>query len=211
MNLYLSEPARPPIIDLSGGQPDLVPEWVLWSADLLRERGLDREVYLWSDDNLSNDYLWQYLNKEEIERLTSYRNYGRVGCFKGFDEHSFAFNTAAAPDLFKSQFILMNRLVKAGFDVYGYATFTSDQDKHLHAKMTEFVDRLQSEVHPVFPLRTVPLRIWEFTPTVGRIRPEHRRSLEIQKDAARAWMEELERRFPLEMRERPIYEQRLIS
>ena len=209
IDLYLSEPSRPAIIDLSGGQPDLVPEWGLWFADKVHERGLERDIYLWSDDNLSNDYLWLYLSNKERERLVSYRNYGRVGCFKGFDAHSFAFNTGAAPELFKAQFYLMSRLTKAGFDVYGYATFTSDQDKNLHAKMNEFVDRLQSEVHPIFPLRTIPLRIWEFTPTIGRMRPEHLHSIEVQKNAVHAWMEELEKRFPLSVRERPIYEHRM--
>jgi uncharacterized Fe-S cluster-containing radical SAM superfamily protein len=209
IELYLAEPTRPKIIDLSGGQPDLVPEWVLWFADSIASRGLKDEVYIWSDDNLSNDYLWRYLNDKEIARLASYRNYGRVGCFKGFDEYSFAFNTAAAPELFKAQFPLMSRLTKAGFDVYGYATFTSDQDKNLHAKMNEFVDRLQAEVHPMFPLRTVPLRISEFTPTIERMKPAHSRSIEVQKDAVHAWMEELDRRFPLDFREKPIYEHRL--
>lgn len=211
INLYLSESVRPPIVDLSGGQPDLVPEWVLWFADELYERQLDRQVYLWSDDNLSNEYLWQYLSQKEIERLSSYRNYGRVGCFKGFDEHSFAFNTSAASDLFASQFRLMSRLVKAKFDIYGYATFTSDRDKGLPTKIADFVDRLQSEVHPVFPLRTIPLRVSEFTPTIGRMQSAHKRSLEIQKDAVCAWTEELDKRFPLETRQKRIFEHRLIS
>jgi hypothetical protein len=166
-------------------------------------------MYIWSDDNLSNDYLWHYLNTKEIVRLASYRNYGRVGCFKGFDEHSFAFNTAAAPELFNAQFHLMNRIAKAGFDVYGYATFTSDQGNNLHAKMKDFVDRLQSEVHPMFPLRTIPLRIREFTPTISRMKREHRRSIEVQNDVVCAWTEELEKRFPLSVRERPVYEHRL--
>src|SRR6267154_1548523 len=59
IDLYLREPSGPSIIDLSGGQPDLVPEWGLWFADALATRGLDKKIYLWSDDNLSNDYLWR--------------------------------------------------------------------------------------------------------------------------------------------------------
>lgn len=211
IDLYLAEPHRPQIVDLSGGQPDLVPEWSIWFADALSELGLEREVYLWSDDNLSNDYLWRYLTAGEINRLASYPYYGRVGCFKGFDEHSFSFNTSAAPELFGSQFGLMKRLVDAGFDVYGYATFTSDHDQNLVAKMSDFVDRLQSEVHPLFPLRTVPLRIFEFTPTRGRMRPEHHRSLDIQLEAVSAWSEELERRFSAELRGKRIFEHELIS
>ena len=209
MALYLSEPERPPIIDLSGGQPELVPEWVLWFADRIHYLKLDKEIYLWSDDNLSNDYLWRYLKTEEIARIASYKNYGRVGCFKGFDEHSFSFNTAAPSELYKSQFSLMRRLVEAGFDVYGYVTLTSDQDKNLISRMADFIDQLQSEVHPLFPLRTIPQRILEFTPTKTRIRPEHRKALEIQNETVHVWQKEIERRFPLNMREKRIYEHKL--
>lgn len=209
MALYLSEPERPPIIELSGGQPELVPEWVLWFADRIHYLKLDKEIYLWSDDNLSNDYLWRYLKTEEIARIASYKNYGRVGCFKGFDEHSFSFNTSAPSELYKSQFSLMRRLVEAGFDVYGYVTLTSDQDKNLISRVTDFIDQLQSEVHPLFPLRTIPQRILEFTPTKTRIRPEHRKALEIQNEAVHVWQKEIERRFPLNMREKRIYEHKL--
>lgn len=206
IDLYLAEINRPSIIDLSGGQPDLVPEWGLWFADTLHRRGLDGEVYIWTDDNLSNDYLWRYLERKEIRRLASYPNYGRVGCFKGFDEHSFSFNTLAEPSLFKSQFFLMRRLVEAAFDVYGYATFTTDDDHNISTLMSDFVDRLQSEVHPQFPLRTVPLRIYEFTPTKSRMKPRHNRALSIQLDAVQAWSEELEKRFPGAMRSQSITE-----
>lgn len=210
IELYMLEPDRPPIIDLSGGQPDLVPEWTLWFADVLARRGLTEHVYLWSDDNLSNDYLWRYLTGKEIERLASYGNYGRVGCFKGFDEHSFSFNTLADPGLFRSQFELMSRIVGAGFDVYGYATLTSDTDARLVDRMSDFVDRLQEQVHPLFPLRTAPLRISRFTPTVARMGKDHERALEIQGEAVAAWSEELNRRFSQEDRDRHIYEHQLM-
>ena len=208
LDRYLKEPIQSPVIDLSGGQPDLVPEWGLWFADLIHRRGLDRDIYLWSDDNLSNDYLWRYLAADEVARLASYRNYGRVGCFKGFDSHSFAFNTLAAPDLFHQQFHLMKRLLDAGFDVYGYVTFTSDDATNVREKMKTFVDRLQ-EIHPIFPLRTIPLRIVEFTPTSQRMRDETRTAMEVQYEAVAAWQEELAERYSLEVRTRKIYEHRI--
>lgn len=208
LDRYLQEPMRSPVIDISGGQPDLVPEWGLWFADLIHQRGLSQAVYLWSDDNLSNDYLWRYLTKDQIHRLASYGNYGRVGCFKGFDPHSFSFNTLAAPDLFPRQFELMRRLVDAGFDVYGYVTFTSADGSNVHGKIKAFVDRLQ-QIHPLFPLRTVPLQILEFTPTAQRMRAETRRAMEVQYEAAAAWREELESRFSWDTRAKKVYEHRL--
>jgi len=78
---YLNQTTPPPMIDLSGGQPDLVPEWVPWMMTELRERGLEETVYLWSDDNLSNDYFWRYLTEADHELIASYKNYGRVCCF----------------------------------------------------------------------------------------------------------------------------------
>ncbi len=207
--LYLHEESKPPIIDLSGGQPDLVPEWTLWFRDAIYSSQLENQIYLWSDDNLSNDYLWRFLNPQDIRRLAESNNYGRVGCFKGFDAQSFSFNTKAEPSLFNTQFDLMRRLVSAGFDVYGYATFTSDDDRGLSAKMSDFMERLQLEVHDLFPLRTIPLKIYPFTPTKQRMQQTHKRALEIQASAIQAWSEELDKRFSKELRDRPIYEHRL--
>ena len=58
VGLYLAEDERPRVIDCSGGQPDLIPEWVPGIMEALTARGLANQVYLWSDDNLSNDYFW---------------------------------------------------------------------------------------------------------------------------------------------------------
>jgi uncharacterized Fe-S cluster-containing radical SAM superfamily protein len=204
IDLYLSEPNRPNVIDLSGGQPDLVPEWGLWFAQALLRRNLQRSVYLWTDDNLSNDYLWRFLTTKEIEQLASFPNYGRVGCFKGFDPESFAFNTKAEPRLFDEQFKLMHRLVESGFDVYGYATFTTPTETNIPSKMSTFVDRLQEEVHPIFPLRTIPLRISIFTPTASRLGLDQDRALKLQEIAVTAWNDELSRRFPIALRKKNI-------
>jgi uncharacterized Fe-S cluster-containing radical SAM superfamily protein len=209
VDLYLSQTDRPGVIDLSGGQPDLVPEWGLWFAQALLRRNLQHSVYLWTDDNLSNDYLWRFLEPHEIETLVSFPNYGRVGCFKGFDAESFAFNTKAEPELFNEQFRLMRRLVQAGFDVYGYATFTTATEANIAAKMIEFVDRLQQEVHPIFPLRTIPLRISIFTPTQARVGAEQERSLRLQEIAVDAWNSELKRRFPESLIKKNITEHSL--
>ena len=79
VDLYSTEKELPPIIDLSGGQPDLVPEWALWFADEIKRRSMETSVYLWSDDNLSNDYLWRYLDTVERKRLASFRKLRSCG------------------------------------------------------------------------------------------------------------------------------------
>src|SRR5205807_1374509 len=118
IDLYLELPDRPSVIDLTGGQPDLVPEWIPWMLEELRRHDLDRSVYVWSDDNLSNDYFWRYLSDDQQQLVATSRMYGRVGCFKGFDPVSFSFNTKAAPELFDRQFELFARHLRSGVDIY---------------------------------------------------------------------------------------------
>lgn len=194
VELYLAEDERPLVIDCSGGQPDLIPEWVPWMMEALTARGLANKVYLWSDDNLSNDYFWRYLTPDQHQAVTNYQMYGRVCCFKGFNAESFAFNTKAAPELFKRQFELFARLLNLGIDLYAYATFTSPKATALGDDMRRFVDRLQ-DIHPNLPLRLVPLRIEAFGVVQPRVRDIHELAMVIQEEAVIAWNEEITRRF----------------
>lgn len=203
VGLYLDQPDPPLVLDLSGGQPDLVPEWVPWTMRALRSRGRENEVYLWSDDNLSNDYFWRYLTDADLELITSFPSYGRVCCFKGFDDASFAFNTGAAPDLFEGQFAHFKRLLSLGIDLYAYVTFTTPTASSVADGMKAFVDRLQ-EIHVNLPLRTVPLEVRAFTPTQGRLTPDHEYATTNQWRAVEAWQRELEDRFPPAERGLPI-------
>lgn len=196
---YLAEPDRPAVIDLTGGQPDLVPEWVPWTMQSLTDRGLADEVYLWSDDNLSNDYFWRYLSDKDIELVAGYPMYGRVCCFKGFDPESFAFNTAAAPELFDRQFELFRRLMALGVDLYAYVTLTTPRADGVGDAVRTFVDRLQ-QVDENLPLRTVPLEIQAFTPVESRMSAVHEEAISHQQTAVEAWQRELENRFSAEAR-----------
>ncbi len=194
VDLYLSQDDPPRIIDLTGGQPDLVPEWIPWMMNELRNRGLAESTYIWSDDNLSNDYFWRFLSDKDRELIATYKNYGRVCCFKGFDTESFSFNTAAEPDLFDRQFELMKRLISTGVDLYAYATITTPSATHVSDPMRRFVDRLQV-LDEKLPLRTIPLEIQLFTPVVKRLDETKRCALKNQWSAVEAWLKVLEDRF----------------
>ena len=191
------------MIDLTGGQPDLTPEWVPWMMAELRSRGMDREVYLWSDDNLSNDYFWRYLTDDDRELVATYPSYGRVCCFKGFDARSFSFNTRAAPELFDRQFELMGRLLAFGIDLYAYATFTTTTVANVSEAMKRFVERLQ-ELDEHLPLRTVPLEIRLFTPVHSRLTAVNQDALDNQQAAIEAWQRVIEGNYAPELRGRNI-------
>lgn len=203
LDLYLAEDNRPLVIDITGGQPDLVPEWVPWMMQEISSRGLDRQIYLWSDDNLSNDYFWRFLTDVQINQVASYHNYGRVCCFKGFDDESFQFNTCADPSLFDNQFSLFRRLAVLGIDIYAYVTLTTPNAGDIAAKVRRFVDRLQS-IHENLPLRTVPLEVKVFTPVQGRVHDVHEQSMRNHQEAIAVWNDELTRRFSTNIRSHPI-------
>lgn len=205
VELYLAEDNPPPMIDLTGGQPDLTPEWVPWMMGALERRGLRDSVYLWSDDNLSNDYFWQYLDAPTRARVAEYPMYGRVCCFKGYNRESFAFNTMAAPELFHRQFELMSRLAELGVDLYAYVTLTTPDSTGVRDDMRVFVDRLQ-EIDPSLPLRTIPLEIRPFTPVLDRLDDGKRRAMELQHEAIACWQQELQKRFSDDERNLPIWD-----
>ena len=127
LNMYLEDENLPRVIDLSGGQPDLVPEWILWMMEELKSRGKDILTYLWSDNNLTNDFFWKFLVKKEIDLIKSYNNYGKVCCFKGFDEKSFSFNTNADSILFNRQFELMKKNIHLGIGELSTAAHLAQQ------------------------------------------------------------------------------------
>ncbi len=208
LRLFAMEPNRPPVLDLSGGQPELVPEWVPWMIQELCQSDLHGKVYLWSDDNLSCDYFWRYLSQAEQELVVTYPFYGRVACFKGFDEESFEFNTRADRLCFGRQFEYMSRLVRSGMNIYAYATFTAPSAGGIETGMKRFVDRLQ-EIDESLPLRTVPLEIQEFSPVSNRMNDARRGALGYQWRAVEAWQRELDNRFPASVRGLPITEIRI--
>jgi uncharacterized Fe-S cluster-containing radical SAM superfamily protein len=198
------------MIDLTGGQPDLVPEWVPWMMETLKLRGVADHVFLWSDDNLSGDYFWTVLSDDQRDLVRSYPMYARVACFKGFDETSFCFNTLAAQEEFPRQFERFRRYVDYGIDIYAYVTLTSQDGVNVRPRMSEFVDRLQ-EIHPLLPLRTVPLEIKVYTPVEKRQNEMTRRAIEIQYEAVAAWQELLDQRFTDQQRGTNICDIRLVD
>ena len=197
---YLEESDPPPIIDISGGQPDLVPEWTLDTLRAVNAAGIQNDTFVWSDDNLSSDYMWRYLTKEEVRWMADQPNHSRVGCFKGFDEESFVFNTRAHRSFFSEQFELFRRLCQDGFDLYGYITLTSPSDSNIEAGVVDTLDRLQ-DVHQYAPLRVVPLEIISFGTVKDRLnrKPDllapANAALIHQEIAIAVWNIEMERRF----------------
>ncbi|MDP9423340.1 MAG: hypothetical protein M3Q19_11025 [Pseudomonadota bacterium] len=177
---------RPSILDLSGGSPDLTPEWIVWTIEALDRAGIAGETYLWSDDNLSTDLVFELLDKGQVGIMTAAK-YGRVCCFKGFDEESFSFNTGAEPGSYNKQFERFARYVDLGIDLYAYVTLTGPVLDGVEDKVVQFHERLRA-IGSEFPGRTVPLRIEAFGPVQARnARRDISTPLAVQEAAIGVW------------------------
>ncbi|WP_197022162.1 radical SAM protein [Sediminibacter sp. Hel_I_10] len=205
LDLYLKEENPSKVIDLTGGQPDLTPEWIPWMMNSLIERGLDNDIYLWSDDNLSNDYFWRFLTNKNIDLIKNYKMYGRVCCFKGIDDNSFSLNTQASPALFNNQLELAKRLIELKIDLYFYITLTASSKTNFNKVIPYFMDKLQS-IHENLPLKIVPLEVFEFTPVISRMNDQNRDLIKGQYDAIKVWTKELNKRYDINLLEKPITE-----
>jgi uncharacterized Fe-S cluster-containing radical SAM superfamily protein len=203
VSLYAKSEDRAPVLDLTGGQPDIVPEWLPWTMDALHEHGLASSVYLWSDDNLSNDYFWRYLTDKDIAKIAAWRNYGRVCCFKGYDATSFAFNTSADAALFERQFELFARFATLGIDLYGYITITTPSLDSVEDAVPRFLDRIQA-IDEHLPLRLVPLEVQVYGPVHGRLNTLRNEALSHQYRVLEVLEDNLQKRFSREMRSRNI-------
>jgi len=179
---------RPQVLDLSGGSPDLTPEWVPWTIEALARAGIADTTYLWSDDNLSTDLVFDVLDDAQRSLMASAR-YGRVCCFKGFDAESFAFNTGAEPASYDRQFERFARYLEIGLDLYAYVTFTGPVLDGVEEKVVRFHERLTA-LHVDLPRRTVPLRIEAFGPVAARnARRDLTVPLAVQELAIRVWQQ----------------------
>lgn len=185
---YAALENRPLVLDLSGGSPDLTPEWIPWTIEALDRAGIADRTFLWSDDNLSTDLMFDVLDEGQ-RRLMAGARYGRVCCFKGFDAESFAFNTGAAPTDYDKQFERFSRYLDVGLDLYAYVTFTGPVLESVEEKVERFHGRLAA-LGPDLPLRTVPLRIEAFGPVVTRnARRDLAVPLAVQEAAIRVWQQ----------------------
>lgn len=192
LNLALEEFVTPAVIDLSGGQPELVPEFTFWMMEAVEKKGLRGKLAIWSDDNLSSDFFWTFLNADQRKYVANFPGYTRTVCIKGFDAAGFTANTGAPEFLFERQLQLLQRLVDEGFRLEIYLTMLdiprpSDQAA---AAIDSLLVRLAS-IHPSLPSRVVPLKIHPFGNMLGRATGRRLSTLGVQVERFKLWRSRL--------------------
>ena len=201
IDLYLNQENRPLVLDLSGGNPGLVPEWILWTLKEVEKR--NQRVYVWADDNLSVDFISKKLSSSEMDFITKSKNFGSVACFKGFDEESFLFNTCVKNQKFEDQLEVFQTYYSYGWDIYGYVTFTTPTNNNVKSRINKFIDSLQ-KIDFILPLKIVPLEIKVYSPTKTRINPIREKSIEYQYEVLEEWTATLQERFDHSILHTPI-------
>ena len=199
IDLYEQEEVQAPTFYLTGGQPDLVPEWTLWMMDELEKRGMDKTHFLWQDDNLSSLFLFEKLTPEQLDRFAKYPNYARATCIKGISPQSFSRNTGAAQEYFDLQIEALRRLVEAGIDTYTYITLLGESVAEAREAIPSLMDKIQEEVHPNMLLRVFPSKVIDFPQTVQREKEYHIQLMDNQQAMRDIWTEELGKRYTQEL------------
>lgn len=203
LDMFIRLPDRPSIVDLSGGSPEIAPEWPAWFAEALIDRGLQQSVYLWSDDSLTTDLLLTSEMRPILKTLEEYPGYGRVCCIKGIDPITYAEATRDSEDGFDRQLRILEGYLGTGLDIYGYVTLLPPPTEKPRGAIELLLDRLQS-VSPKFPERLVPLKLLPFGVTTQRVSADRMRALRAQDELIEIWKEVLAGRglkyFPAEVR-----------
>lgn len=205
VDLYFKGENPPDVLDLSGGQPDLVPIWPGLMLEALRRSGKERHVFLRSEDNLTFPLSADPAEGKHYEELIAWGKYSRIGCFKGFDEASFSQNTGAKPEFFARQMEVAKSIVERGISFFAHATFTAVPDERIGQKVGKFIDGLQ-RVHHYLPLRVVPLTIRAVPAWAGRRVGAQGDSQSGQDMALDAWFNEICKRFSLNDRSKTFEE-----
>ena len=190
----LMDSSPPRLLVLSGGEPNLIPEWLPWMLDNLIKRGLEKYFYVWWDTNLSTYFPWKYLSSGQWELVRYSPNLGVQATIKGITSIGFSENSRVQSKYFDRQFDVLAKLVNSKLDVYINLTLTLSSLDNIQEDMGRFVDRLQ-RIHPNLPLRTNPVEIKVYTPTRSRLSPERRQMLNNQYIALQVWLTELRNRF----------------
>ncbi len=183
---------QPRVIVLSGGQPDLVPEYNLWFLEAREALNMEKTHFIWTDDNLSTDLFFKTITSDQMDYMIKRPGYARVGCLKGFDASSAAFNTRTNLNFFNEQMRRLKQLTQLGFNQYAYVTLTTPDVDKIDLRIGKFFDRIQKEISEDFPLKMVPLEIYKYAVNSNRYKDL---AAQNQYTVLKSWIKEMNCRF----------------
>jgi len=171
----------------SGGEPSLVPEQWKILLEKLEVDGLNKEVYVQSDTNLTTGHFIEFLErKNEVEKgflqqVGSFKNFGLLASIKGTDSKNYARNTSIsiklAEKLVEETLYTLGKYVDSGVDVYPFLYNPNPET------LEEFLDRMKEKLGKniikktwVFPLHMYNVtkdRLRKITKKIGEKEEEY--------------------------------------
>jgi len=180
------------VLRISGGEVFIVPEIIIWTIEAVEKYGLQDYIYIWVDCNLATgDFYWRYLNPEQREKISNYKNIGFCVCYKGLDENNFFEITGANPEFFDLQFSLHAGLIEEGLDVYPYYYPLMNPTENQRERISSFMNLLIKKIDPLAPLRLAMPKTKIYGPTKTNLTHGRKMALDNQWRAMEMWQQEL--------------------
>lgn len=112
------------VLRISGGEPFLVPEFIMKCLERIKDLKLDKEVFLWCETNLapfvSNSKSQKSLVEEHIDlrELSHYDNFALHPCLHGINPENLQESCGVAKSWFDSIINALRTLVDNRIDIY---------------------------------------------------------------------------------------------
>jgi len=139
------------VLRITGGEPLLVPELILETLNILKESGLDKEVFVWTETNLfplAADDKLSFSSQNILDELAKFDNLAIHPCFHGIDsiniEEIIGKHKISLPDFIKG----IKSLIDHKLDIYP----TIGSNVCNPVSLQDFFKQLY-EIHKNLPMR----------------------------------------------------------
>jgi uncharacterized Fe-S cluster-containing radical SAM superfamily protein len=178
------------VLRISGGEPFLAVDLILESLEYIHDKGLDEEIFVWSETNLSpflrkegQDSLaetWLENQGKSLKDFAIFKNFALHPCLHGTTALNFAQITLAREEYFDELIDALRLLLNVRIDIYptiGSNTSPSTGIEHLFLKL--------KKIHAKLPLRFALVQYnFESYPAISeRLSRSKRKELIYDKDA----------------------------
>jgi uncharacterized Fe-S cluster-containing radical SAM superfamily protein len=158
------------VIRVTGGEPFLEPDLILGILKDLKDRGMEKKIFVWTETNLSpfiREGSGEPLVKSwvNLDELAGFRNLAIHPCLHGIDPTSYQTITGCDPDYFDMILDGLKTLIDYKFDIY--PTFGSNVSP---PQMIPDIFRRLKEIRKNLPLRfaLIDFELY-YPPTAKRI------------------------------------------
>jgi uncharacterized Fe-S cluster-containing radical SAM superfamily protein len=162
------------VLRITGGEPFLLPELIVECLRIIRKRGLEEDVFVWTETNLEpfmgkpgEAFMDLEENKRILDELSNFKNFLVHPCFHGLDQSEFKMITSRGENIsLDDQVDAIKRLFDANIDIYptyGSNVCNPRNAKNLYKKL--------SEINPQLPLRIALIEYkFDYPPVENRVK-----------------------------------------